>query len=630
MHATLPVALGLLLGSLALGAQERIYSLPSGLPPGSVGALGTGITTRSKRVNGRLAGPGARLENADLRGADFAGRDLTGARLDGADCTGATFRNATLTGASLKGTRLFQADISGATGLDLAGAQLHPFFEPAGGPEKTGALRFFHTGGEEAPRFLVASPWGEVFWLEGSALRHLSPTGVQYGLRILGEDQAVKGLAKDSLDRLWVFGDRRNAWLLLADLSPGPRSARGFCHTLAAEPGMEPVAITAGPGGDVLVSISGGALHFHAYDGKFRVDSLGTLPGIGPAAVATMNAAGTGVFLAGPERTDIRVVKVGGRGGIAIDLPAGCRADRLVRGAGNTVWFTLTGSQEGIGCFDEDTRAVTFTKLPPGGGPRMPWDLALDAEGAVWFTQRGRSSLGRLKPGGEPVEFPLPEGFRASELVRGPGGRMFFTVEGERLIGSVLAVPPLGEEKKASPGGGWDVAVYAPPRVERRKPLTDAGRRERHGARVLAAEERYRAWTEPAPAPQEEVKSAPIPAGPQDRLAALDVNLSWGALRSILAKHGYGSCPDKSQFAPEYGTPAALAALIAEGMENAGAIGRVRVTDAEGHFLTFCEKADVGTRFGSEVPTGRFVVRTLRHFNGEHFEHDVIGAYPTR
>ncbi len=630
MQPTLPLALGLLLGALPLAAQDPVYTLPPGLAPGDVGPLGTGKTHFPMRVDGRVAGPGARLENANLRGADFAGCDLTGARLDGADCTGASFHNATLAGASLKGTRLFQADISGATGLDLAGAQLHPFFEPAGGPEKTGALRFYHTGGEEAPRYLVASPWGEVFWQEGSALRHLSPTGVQYGLRILGENQGVKGIAKDSLDRLWVFGDRRHAWFLLADLSPGPRSARGLCHTLVAEPDLAPVAITAGTCGDVMVSIPGGALHYHAYDGKFRVDALGTLPGSGPAGVATMNAAGTGVFLAGPERTDIRFVKVGGRGGTAIDLPAGCRVNRLVRGAGNSVWFTLTGSQEGIGCFDEDTRAVTFTMLAPGGGPRVPWDLALDEDGAVWFTQRGRSCLGCLKPGGKPVEFPLPEGFRASELVRGPGGRMFFTVEGERLIGSVLAVPAPREEKKSTSGGGWDVAVYAPPRVERRKPLTDAERRERHGARVLAAEERYRAWTESVPAPLEEVKSALIPAEPQDRLAALDVYLSRGALRSILAKHGFGSCPDKSQFAPEYGTPAALAALIAEGMENAGVIGRVRVTDAEGHFLTFCEKANVGTRFGSEVPTGRFVVRTVRYFNGEHYEHDVIGAYPTR
>ncbi len=629
MRMTVPMALGLLLGALPLAAQDPTHTIVPGIPPGDVGPLGTGRTHFPKRVDGRVAGPGARLENANLRGADFAGCDLTGACLDGADCTGASFRNATLTGASLKGTRLFMADASGATGLDLTGARLHPFFEPEGGPEKAGTLRFYHTGGKEAPRYLVASPRGEVFWLEGSALRHLSPTGVQYGLRILGENQGVKGLAKDSLDRLWVFGDRRHAWFLLADLSPGPRSANGFCHTLAAEPDLKPVAITAGTGGDVLVSIPGGALHYHAYDGKFRVDALGTLPGSGPASVATMNAAGTGVFLAGPERADIRFVKVGGKGGIAIDLPAGCRANRLVRGAGNTVWFTVTGSQEGIGCFDEDTRAVTFTMLAPGGGPRVPWDLALDAEGAVWFTQRERSSLGRLKPGGTPVEFPLPDGFRASELVRGPGGRLFFTVEGERLIGSVLAVASPWEEKKAAPGG-WDVAVYAPPRVERRKPLADAERRERHAARVLAAEARYQAWTESTPAPLDEVKSAPIPPEPQDRLAALDVNLSWGALRSILAKHGYGSCPDKSQFAPEYGTPAALTALIAEGMENAGAIGRVRVSDAEGHFLTFCEKANVGTRFGSEVPTGRFVVRTVRHFNGEHYEHDVIGAYPTR
>lgn len=634
MRPRLPVGLALLLASTSAVA-DPVYPLAPGIPAKDVGPLGPGKTLLTKSVAGHTAGPGALLEQADLRWANLDGCDLTGARLDGADCRGASFRGANLTGAVLEGARLFGSDFRNAMGANLSGALLHPFFEPAGGAEPLGALQFYHTGGRAAPSCLVSSPLGDLFWLEQGVMAHLTPTGVRYRLRTDAGEQTLTGLGQDTSDRLWLFGERYHATVSLADLGRVGTQARGNFKVVTEEPGLVPLDISAGPTGDMLLGTRNGIRHFRQSESKFQVDKLGATNNLAADWVGTVNASGTGVFLACTDRSEVLFVRRDGKGAFAVNLAEGCRAQRIIRGPGTTVWFTQGGPVEGIGCFDEATRAGTFTALPPDDGPRLPRALAFDAEGNLWFAQAGRASLGRLKPGGTPQEFPLPFGWRAESLVRGTGGRMLFTVAGEPFLGSILAVPPpqdAAPEPKEAPDNGWSTPVYAPPRAERRKPLTDEARRERHQARILAAELRFLAREAAASPAQEETKvpAAPLPKDPLDRLAALDVNLSPGALRSILAKHGHGARPDKSQFAPEYRTPAALATLIAEGLEASGAIGRVRVTDQEGHYLTFCRKADVGVCSGSQAPTDRFVVRTLRHFTGEGFEHDVIGAYPVR
>ena len=69
---------------------------------------------------------GARLFNADLRGADFSGRDMMKIDLRNADLTGADLQDANLTGALLTGAVLTRADLRGAIldHAELARAQI--------------------------------------------------------------------------------------------------------------------------------------------------------------------------------------------------------------------------------------------------------------------------------------------------------------------------------------------------------------------------------------------------------------------------------------------------------------------------------------------------------------------------
>ena len=68
----------------------------------------------------------AKLNSADLTGANLFGAKLTNANLFGAKLTGANLTNANLTGANLAVARLINADLTGAnlTNANLTGANL--------------------------------------------------------------------------------------------------------------------------------------------------------------------------------------------------------------------------------------------------------------------------------------------------------------------------------------------------------------------------------------------------------------------------------------------------------------------------------------------------------------------------
>jgi hypothetical protein len=157
--------------------------------------------------------PGARLAYADLEGQDLRGLDLTNA-----DLRHANLMAARLEGTVLNGARLMRANLAGATGVDLAGARLHPFFA-AIGAEAVGTVKFIHLDQSEAesgsgfPRHLQVRPDGEVTWLVGTApdRSNLMPTGVDdryvFGAVDLRDSRLI-AMATDAQGGLWTFGDQ--------------------------------------------------------------------------------------------------------------------------------------------------------------------------------------------------------------------------------------------------------------------------------------------------------------------------------------------------------------------------------------------------------------------------------------
>ena len=70
--------------------------------------------------------------------------------------------------------------------------------------------------------------------------------------------------------------------------------------------------------------------------------------------------------------------------------------------------------------------AVTDFPLPAAGG--QPAELAVDAEGVIWFTDNGTTpAIGRLAPDGTVRMFPLSAGRDPASIAIGPSGDVWFT-----------------------------------------------------------------------------------------------------------------------------------------------------------------------------------------------------------
>lgn len=118
-------------------------------------------------------------------------------------------------------------------------------------------------------------------------------------------------------------------------------------------------------------------------------------------------------------------------------------------GPDGSIWFT----EKNAGRIGRMTPAGQFTEYaipdPRGmhrlaSGAPVPQDIVAGPEGAMWFTDPGDGSIGRVTQSGEVTEYPVPHsGLAATEPVLpdaitvGPEGDLWFTEEGAKALGSV-------------------------------------------------------------------------------------------------------------------------------------------------------------------------------------------------
>jgi hypothetical protein len=121
-------------------------------------------------------------------------------------------------------------------------------------------------------------------------------------------------------------------------------------------------------------------------------------------------------------------------------LPSGMVAKRFAWGSDGRLWFTEgrpdldnTPRVDRIGRVDPVTNALTeFGGLTPGARADS---IVAGSDGNIWFVEYGTRSIGRITPAGAVTEFPLPPGivpfsWRGEEMSMGPGGDLYFLVEG--------------------------------------------------------------------------------------------------------------------------------------------------------------------------------------------------------
>lgn len=110
-------------------------------------------------------------------------------------------------------------------------------------------------------------------------------------------------------------------------------------------------------------------------------------------------------------------------------LPAGIEMD-----PSGGIWIAESGSNS-IGLYDPAGGTFTHYPIPTAGV--QPYDVALDANGNVWFTEYMGDAVGVLYPNGSIVEFPLPQKGSAPYDIIYDSGMLWFTEVNGNVLGSV-------------------------------------------------------------------------------------------------------------------------------------------------------------------------------------------------
>ena len=171
--------------------------------------------------------------------------------------------------------------------------------------------------------------------------------------------------------------------------------------------------------------------------------------------LSTASAMGAG----GPrDETPIRVSEAREGDAIRFSIASATRAQALTKGPDGNVWFSakrLFENGRGVIGRIGPTGGVVEFLLPPtpeeqSGLPA----IVTGPDGNLWFTESGAGKIGRMTPGGELTEFPLPAaGSRPTAIAAGPDGNLWFTEEAGDRIGRIT---PAGAvtEFPLSPGSG--------------------------------------------------------------------------------------------------------------------------------------------------------------------------------
>lgn len=653
---------------------------------------------QERQVLSRRIRAGANLSGAQLAFTDLSNLDLRGTDFRRADLIGANFQGSDLTGALFAGARISGADFHGANGLDWKEAEVHPFFEVRA-RDPLGSLRFHDLTPASlklgTPRDLLFSADGQLFWINdmAGAFCHLSPSG---SLRhfATGDKRPMLGLVKDPTDHLWFFMDHCSGRLDLKTYCTSMDTAREQFRDLPAWISAEPSDILCAGNRQrfdlmLLHPTRMMVLKVDARDIRPEPYAIDDTPGVRGAVnregslLALASKAPKGADL--PARlTLMRLPEL--KATQSLELPKGMEPGALAFAGDGKLWL-ICG--ETLACVEiADGKAPLRLLQGAAGILKEPSAIICGPDGNPWFADRGTGRIGRMRADGVLQSWALPAGARPLKLYPGPDGRLLFTLEGTSRIGSIQALEPAkakAEAKAEAKGDAKAEGAATPTGFEPEhyayKPApgpapgpSKAERWARHAALVKRAEENHLsrlAELVPGPEPRAQAEAAaeskverkaaakphadggPTEGGPTEAgrtqvratwqiLDDLRVAIPAKALAHILAQHTSGEDPDKSRFHADYHTPAALTRLIAEGLAEAGDLGREiadrgagtlgALTDPYGLFKTRIPWPGVGTvrNWGRQEPTNTLTVVTRRSRNPETgaWEHAVVSAYP--
>jgi streptogramin lyase len=122
------------------------------------------------------------------------------------------------------------------------------------------------------------------------------------------------------------------------------------------------------------------------------------------------------------------------------------RIQTIVASPDGNLWF---GESNGIG---RSTTAGEVTSFSLPTGASTPTGMTVGPDGNIWFTEGAASKIGRITPGGQFAQFPLPQGRKPSGIAAGPDGNLWFT---ERAVNEIGRITPSGAVTEFRVPGPW-------------------------------------------------------------------------------------------------------------------------------------------------------------------------------
>jgi virginiamycin B lyase len=151
-------------------------------------------------------------------------------------------------------------------------------------------------------------------------------------------------------------------------------------------------------------------------------------------------------------------------------LPRGGAPTSLAVAPDGSVWSTqpVTGTIGEIGVGGEVSEHALAGTAPGAFGNAEPYSIVLGPDGALWFTEQALGRIGRMSTNGDLQEFAIPNtsGVAQGEygspapryITTGPDGALWFTDGGDESIGRITTAGevseyPIGAAKPSSPQG---------------------------------------------------------------------------------------------------------------------------------------------------------------------------------
>jgi virginiamycin B lyase len=105
----------------------------------------------------------------------------------------------------------------------------------------------------------------------------------------------------------------------------------------------------------------------------------------------------------------------------------GTRPKALIAGPDGNLWFAGVGYRAGkftdvVGKVTPRGKVSEFVIDAHDGNLGLS-DIAVGADGNLWFTEGGRTKIGRITPAGQVAEFELGNA-KPAEIVAGPDGNL--------------------------------------------------------------------------------------------------------------------------------------------------------------------------------------------------------------